>query len=87
MSRNGSGLPEEVIGSPAPARPEATRITVALVAKAAADLKKVHDRTQMSRTDIINRALSLYEFIDAELNAGADLVVRRDGQEHLIKLL
>jgi hypothetical protein len=88
MARNGSRLPDGMIGSPSADTPEAaTRITVALVAKAAADLKKTHDRTRLSRTDIVNRALSLYEFVDAELNAGAELIVRRDGQEHLVKLL
>ena len=58
-----------------------------LVAKAAADLQNVHERTHLSKTDIVNRAVSLYEFVDAELSAGAELVVRRDGQEYLIKLL
>lgn len=87
MARKGPGLPEELVGDSAAAKPEATRVTVALVAKAAADLRRVHERTQLSRTDIINRALSLYEFIDSELGDGAELIVRRDGIEHLIKLL
>ena len=71
------------------AAPPATvdRITVALVAKAAADLQAIQDRTGLSKTDIVNRAISLYEFIDAELSEGAELSVRRDGKEHLIKLL
>jgi hypothetical protein len=63
------------------------RITVALVAKAAADLQVIQDRTGLSKTDIVNRAISLYEFIDSELSEGAELIVRRDGKEHLIKLL
>jgi hypothetical protein len=62
-------------------------ITVALVEKAAADLKRTHERTRLSKTDIVNRALSLYEFIDAELGEGAELVVRRDGRDNLLKLL
>jgi hypothetical protein len=83
-SRNGSRLPS----SPdSPTVAAVDRITVALVAKAAADLQNVHERTRLSKTDIVNRAISLYEFVDAELSAGAELVVRRDGQEHLIKLL
>jgi len=63
------------------------RITISLVAKAATDLKITHERTGLSKTDIVNRAISLYEFIDAELGAGAELIVRRDGKDHLIKLL
>jgi hypothetical protein len=65
----------------------ADRITVALVAKAAADLLRTHSRTGLSKTDIVNRALSLYEFIDAELHDGAELIVRRDGHDNLLKLL
>lgn len=63
------------------------RITVALTAKAAADLQVTHDRTGLPKTTIVNRALSLYEFIDAELNAGAEVILRRDGQDYLVKLL
>lgn len=85
MSRNGSRLPTSTDGPPVAT---ADRITVALVAKAANDLQITHDRTRLSKTDIVNRAVSLYEFIDAELSAGAELLVRRgDGQDLLIKLM
>jgi hypothetical protein len=83
-SRHGSRLPSSPDSRTVPA---VDRITVALVAKAASDLQNVHERTRLSKTDIVNRAISLYEFVDEELSAGAELVVRRDGQEHLIKLL
>lgn len=82
-SRSGSRLPSPDSQTAA----AVDRITVALVAKAAADLQNLHERTRLSKTDIVNRAISLYEFVDAELSAGAELVVRSDGQEHLIKLL
>jgi hypothetical protein len=62
-------------------------ITVLLVDKAAADLQITHERTNMSKTDIINRAVSLYEFVDAEMRAGAELIIRRDGQDYLVKLM
>lgn len=83
-SRSGSRLPSSPDNQTIAA---VDRITVALVAKAAADLQNLHERTRLSKTDIVNRAISLYEFVDAELSAGAELVVRSDGQEHLIKLL
>jgi hypothetical protein len=67
--------------------PAAARITVSLVPKAAADLQKVHDRTGMPKTDVINRAVSLYEFIEAEITQGADLVIHRDGQDLHVKFL
>jgi hypothetical protein len=65
----------------------AAMITVALVEKAAADLARTHERTGLSKTDIVNRALSLYDFIDAELSEGAELIVRRDGRANLLKML
>jgi hypothetical protein len=85
-SRNGPKLPADADNTLAPPSTIA-RITVALVDKAATDLQNTHDRTGLSKTDIVNRALSLYEFIDAELRTGAELIVRRDGKDLLVKLL
>jgi hypothetical protein len=93
-SRDGSQLPVEPadLANPASSSPRPPialedPITVVLVAKAAADLEITHERTNMSKTDIINRAVSLYEFIEAELRAGAQLIVRRDGRDFLVKLM
>jgi hypothetical protein len=84
MSRNGSNLPASTDTPPvAPSE----RITVSLIPKVAADLQDVHDRTGMSKTDIVNRAITLYEFVEAELSAGAQLLVRSDGELHRIKLI
>jgi hypothetical protein len=63
------------------------RVTVALVPKAATDLQSTHERTRMSKTDIVNRAVSLYEFVEAEMSTGAELIVRRDGEDYVVKLL
>ena len=63
------------------------RITIPMIDKAADDLRITHDRTGLSIIDIVNRAISLYEFVDAELRVQAELIVRRDGKDHLIKLL
>jgi hypothetical protein len=52
------------------------RITVALIPKAGADLQALQDRTNLSKTDITNRAITLYEFIDAQQRAGRDLLIR-----------
>jgi len=62
-------------------------VTVALVPKAASDLQSTHERTRMPKTDIVNRAVSLYEFVDAEMSAGAELIVRRDGEDYIVELL
>jgi hypothetical protein len=54
----------------------AERITVALTPRAGADLQQLQERTGLSKTDIVNRAISLYEFIDAQLSAGHQVIVR-----------
>lgn len=52
------------------------RITVALIPRAAEDLQNLQDKTGLSKTDLVNRAISLYEFIEAERSAGRELLVR-----------
>jgi hypothetical protein len=65
------------------------RITVALVRKAGEDLQQLQDRTGLSKTDIVNRAITLYEFLDAQLEAGNDLIVRdpKTGESQLVRFL
>ena len=75
------------LAGPDPIASGPDRITVSLIAKAAADLQRTHARTRLSKTDIINRAVSLYEFVESELGEGAELIIRRDGKDHLVKLL
>jgi hypothetical protein len=66
----------------------ADRVTVALVPKAVGDLQQTVERTGLSKTDIINRAVSLYEFIDGRLSDGAELLIRdgKTGQVEQIKI-
>jgi hypothetical protein len=71
------------------ARPQepGRRITVALIPQAEDDLRRLQDRTGLSETDLANRAISLYEFIDAQLRAGNDLIARdsRTGKSQLVR--
>jgi len=78
MTSRGSGL-RAVTENP--------RITVALIDKAAADLQSTHERTGLSKTDIVNRAISLYQYIEAEIEAGGELMIHKDGKDYFIKLL
>jgi hypothetical protein len=65
----------------------AERITVSLIPEAAEALEKLLERTGLKKVDLVNRALTIYQFIDAERRAGNELVLRRpDGQEQLIKI-
>src|SRR5579863_6667311 len=65
------------------------RITVALIPKAGSDLRQLQSRTSLSKTDLANRAITLYEFVDAQLRAGRDLVIRDPvtGETQLVRLL
>ena len=67
----------------------AARITVVLIPKAAEDLERLRERTGLSKTDLVNRGVSLYEFIDAQLQAGRDLIVRDPGtgEAQVVRLL
>lgn len=94
LRRDGSKLPPSPADSADPNPPSSSPpaappdpIIVALVEKAATDLQITHERTHLSKTNIVNRAVSLYEFVDAELRAGAEFIVRRDDQEYLVKLM
>jgi hypothetical protein len=64
-SKRGSGMP-----------PVVDRITVALIRRAAEDLQRLHARTGLSKTDIVNRAISVYEFVESEAEAGNGVYVR-----------
>ncbi len=85
VTRDADQAVTKLAGGQAP--PAVTRITVSLVRKAAADLRAATERTGLSQTDIVNRALTLYQFIDSELESGAELTLRKDGRDHIVKLL
>jgi hypothetical protein len=67
----------------------AERITIALISQASEDLKILQDRTRLSKTDVVNRAISLYEFIDTQLRAGKDILIRdrRSGEVLTVRIL
>jgi hypothetical protein len=67
----------------------AERITVALVPKVGEELQRLQDRTSLSKTDITNRAITLYEFIDTQLREGRDVLIRDNetGETQIVRLL
>jgi hypothetical protein len=94
MSNNGGGSTAQEAGvrkqqTAVDQRAAADRITVALIPQASDDLQRLQDRTGLSKTDIANRAIILYEFIDSQLKAGRDLLVKDNetGESQLVKLL
>lgn len=60
----------------APGSKTTERITVALIPKAEADLQYMLDETGLSKTDLVNRAISLYRFVEESTAAGKEVLVR-----------
>jgi len=52
------------------------RITVGLIPQAREDLQRLQDQTSLSKTDLVNRAIALYEFIEAQRSAGQEILIR-----------
>lgn len=65
------------------------RITVALIPAAQDDLRRLQERTKLSKTDLANRAITSYQFFEAHLQAGHDVIVRdrRTGEMQLVRFL
>ena len=65
------------------------RITVTLIPKATQDLRLLQERTSLSKTDLTNRAITLYEFVDDQLRSGHDIIARNQatGETRLVKLV
>ena len=61
----------------------ALRISVGLIAKAARDLRRTQERSGLSVADIVNRSLTLYEFVDSGRAAGDQILIRRKGAGRL----
>jgi hypothetical protein len=88
----GNHVKEEADGNPVKdetARLQPDRITVALIPQSSEDLQHLQDRTSLSKTDLVNRAITLYEFIDSQLRAGQDLIIRdqKTGETQLVRFL
>jgi hypothetical protein len=67
---------------------ERERVTVTLTAKAAAGLARLLRSTGLSKTDIVNDGISLYDFVDQHVTAGAEVLVRYpDGTERWVTFL
>lgn len=64
------------------------RVTVSLIPRAAAELTQMQAATGLTRTDLINRAVSLYAFVAAQLDAGRNLAVvdPADGTVHIVHI-
>jgi hypothetical protein len=64
--------------------PPLERITVALIPDAGQELQQLHTRTGISMTDIVNRAITLYGFIEAQVAAGRRLLIKDESTGELL---
>jgi hypothetical protein len=62
-------------------------LTVALVPQVKTGLQNLQNRTNLSPTDIVNRAVTLYEFIEAQLSAGRELLIRDERTGEIRRVL
>jgi hypothetical protein len=76
---------EHVEGS----RSRGDRVTVTLIPKAMEDLRLLQQRMSLSMTDLMNRAVILYEFVDDQLRSGHDIIARNQatGETQLVKII
>lgn len=65
------------------------RITIALIPKAGDDLLRLQARTSLSKTDVVNRAITLYEFVDERTRAGQEILIRdtQTQETQLVRLI
>lgn len=95
FTSNGALTPKEVTnlgagpatGGAWPGRIE--RITVALIPAVQDDLRWLQERKGLSKTDLANRAITSYQFFEAHIQAGHDVLVRnnRTGEARLVWFL
>ncbi|ALG11724.1 hypothetical protein [Kibdelosporangium phytohabitans] len=67
--------------------PVVERANVALIPEAAQAIDKLQQRTGLKKVDLVNRALLIYEFIDAEMRGGSQILLRdSEGRDQLVKI-
>ena len=63
------------------------RVTINLIPKAWDAANETADRLGLSRTDVINRALQAYAFLEQAMAEGAQIVVTRKTGSEVVKFL
>lgn len=65
------------------------RITVGIIPKAWAELQRLMASTKFNRTDVVNRAISVYALVDENTREGYELVFRdrETGKERIVEII
>lgn len=65
---------------------EITPITVNFTAKSVAAISEAMARTPHSQTDLHNRAVQIYNYLDQVWSEGGEVFIRRNGDDEAEKL-
>jgi len=60
-----------------PRSPATERYSVTLVPPAVQAIAELTESTGLSKADVINRAVQIYAYLDAQTRGGADLLLRQ----------
>ena len=65
------------------------RITVGIIPKVWAELQRLMVSTTFNRTDVINRAISVYAMVDDHMRDGHELIFRdpKTGKERIVEIV
>jgi hypothetical protein len=65
------------------------RITVGIIPKAWTELLRLMANTKFNRTDVVNRAISVYAMVDDNMREGYELVFRdpETGKERVVEII
>jgi hypothetical protein len=65
------------------------RITVGIIPKVWVELQQLIARTRFNRTDVVNRAISIYAMVDENVRNGNELIFRdpKTGKERVVEIV
>lgn len=66
---------------------ETRRVSAILIPRAQDALDQTAKRMGLTRTDVVNRALQAYAFLEEQMTAGATILIRRDGVTEEVRFL
>lgn len=67
--------------------PEYDQLHAKLIPPASASLTRLVELTHLSKTDIANRALQIYAFLEEEKQSGGELLLRKDGETQRVQII
>lgn len=66
---------------------QSKRMSVTLIPKANTELEWLQGHTGMAQVDVINRAIQIMGFIERQVAAGGELLIRKDGETEKVTII